>query len=147
MPTHALFLDLDGTLLDFAPTPAEVVVPDGLPALLAALASARNGALAILSGRTMDDIDGVTGAPFPAGAEHGFVCRDSAGVIHQPITTTANRPAWRQALDDAAATMPGVAIEQKRYTLVAHLRRGAAACPARRAARAQIVCGGCRLVG
>ncbi|MCW8306193.1 trehalose-phosphatase [Acidiphilium sp. PA] len=123
MPTHALFLDLDGTLLDFAPTPAEVVVPAGLPALLTSLAAARNGALAILSGRTMADIDSVTGTAFPAGAEHGFVCRDSAGVIHQPITTTANRPAWRQALHDAAAAMPGVAIEEKRYTLVAHFRR------------------------
>jgi trehalose 6-phosphate phosphatase len=122
-PDHALFLDMDGTLLDFAPTPAEVIVPPGLPALLADLAAQREGAMAILSGRTMADIDGVTGTVLPAGAEHGFLCRDAAGVIHRPITISANRPEWRAALHDAAVRMPGVAIEEKTYTLVAHFRR------------------------
>ncbi|MGC9270629.1 trehalose-phosphatase [Acidiphilium sp.] len=120
---HALFLDLDGTLLDFAATPAEVVVPRDLPRLMADLAAGRDGALAVLSGRTLADIDAVTGSPLPAGAEHGFVCRDPVGAIHHPIETTANRPAWRQALCEAAATMPGVVIEEKQFTLVAHFRR------------------------
>jgi trehalose 6-phosphate phosphatase len=122
-PNHALFLDMDGTLLDFAPTPDTVVVPERLPQLLTDLSAGLGGALAMLSGRTMADIDLITGVKFPAGAEHGFVCRDSMGVVRQPVATTANRPAWRAALLDAAAAMPGVGIEEKRFTLVAHFRR------------------------
>lgn len=122
-PQHALFLDLDGTLLDFAPTPAEVVVPAGLPAMLTALSAQRDHALAILSGRTLTDIDGVVTGMLPAGAEHGFVLRDADGVIYRPVATTANRPEWLAALEQAAARMPGVNIEVKTYTLVAHFRR------------------------
>jgi trehalose 6-phosphate phosphatase len=140
-PNHALFLDLDGTLLDFAPTPAEVVVPDGLGHLLDDLSTGLGGALAMLSGRTIEDIDLVTGTRFPAGAEHGFVCRDGDGVIHQPIETTANRPAWRQALQAAAAAMPGVAIEEKRFTLVAHFRRAPESGPALRRLVDELVAG------
>lgn len=120
---RALFLDLDGTLLDFAPTPAEVRPPVGLSTLLDELAAMRGGALAILSGRTLADIDRLTGTILPAGAEHGFVLRDNAGTIHKPIAATANRPEWRAALDSAAASMPGVVIEPKSSSLVAHFRR------------------------
>lgn len=120
---HALFLDLDGTLLDFAPTPAEVVVPTGLHNMLARHVEARDGALAILSGRTLADIDVVTGSVLPAGAEHGFVLRDATGLIHSPVKATANRTEWRKALETAAMTMPGVVIELKTATLVAHFRR------------------------
>ncbi len=120
---HALFLDLDGTLLDLAPTPADVVVPPGLGTLLTDLAAQRNGALAILSGRTLADIDAVTGTTLPAGAEHGYLLRDATGTITRPIEHSANRPAWRAALQKAALTMPGVAIELKTYTLVAHFRQ------------------------
>ncbi len=119
---HALFLDLDGTLLEFAPTAEEVAVPAGLGAMLGGLAAQRDGALAILSGRTLAQIDAVTGPPFPAGAEHGFVLRDAAGAIHHPLRETANRPAWRAALEEAAAAHPGVRIEVKSASLVAHYR-------------------------
>lgn len=119
---HALFLDLDGTLLDLAPTPADVVVPDDLDALLTGLMAGRGGALAILSGRTLPDIDAVVGSRFPAGAEHGFLLRDSDGAITRPAAGTANRPGWRSALQQAAIAMPGVTIELKIHTLVAHFR-------------------------
>lgn len=120
---HALFLDLDGTLLDLALTPADVEVPPGLGSLLTGLAAQRNGALAILSGRTLVDIDAVTGAILPAGAEHGFLLRDATGTITRPVAQSANRPEWRAALEQAALAMPGVAIELKTYTLVAHFRQ------------------------
>ncbi|HQT60476.1 MAG TPA: trehalose-phosphatase [Acidiphilium sp.] len=124
---HALFLDLDGTLLEFAPTAEEVAVPEGLASMLRGLAAQRDGALAILSGRSLAQIDAVTGAPFPAGAEHGFVLRDAAGVIHHPLHETANRAAWRAALEAAAAAHPGVRIEAKSASLVAHFRAAPAA--------------------
>src|SRR3954471_22844444 len=56
-PRDALFVDLDGTLLEIAPRPELVRVPDGLAALLTRLAEQRGGALAVISGRGIDDFD------------------------------------------------------------------------------------------
>lgn len=56
---HALFLDIDGTLLDLAPTPEEVAADAALRALLRALESRLDGALAILTGRAVIDADRV----------------------------------------------------------------------------------------
>src|ERR1700746_1483100 len=53
----AVFLDVDGTLLEIAPRPELVSVPPGLPDLLRRLSSERNGALALISGRPIADID------------------------------------------------------------------------------------------
>lgn len=53
----ALFLDLDGTLIDIAPAPADVVVPGSLVRLLADTTEELNGALAILTGRSIADVD------------------------------------------------------------------------------------------
>src|SRR5437660_732999 len=53
----ALFIDVDGTLLEIAPRPELVQVPTDLPQLLARLAEARDGALALVSGRPLADLD------------------------------------------------------------------------------------------
>jgi trehalose 6-phosphate phosphatase len=80
-PTNcALFLDLDGTLLDIAPTPDDVLVPDRLVALLEALTRQMGGALAIISGRAIETIDRLLSplAPVAAGA-HGAEMRETPG--------------------------------------------------------------------
>src|SRR5262245_16274802 len=51
----ALFLDLDGTLLDIAPAPDRVVVPGDLVNDLAAASVALGGAVAIVSGRRLNE--------------------------------------------------------------------------------------------
>src|SRR6202012_6281216 len=53
----AILLDIDGTLLDLARTPREVWVPPGLAATLHALHERTGGALALVSGRSLNDID------------------------------------------------------------------------------------------
>src|SRR6201746_499048 len=53
----ALLLDIDGTLLDLAPTPREVWVPPGLAKTLNRLLARTSGALALVSGRSLNDID------------------------------------------------------------------------------------------
>ena len=53
----AVLLDIDGTLLDFAPTPREVWVPPGLAKTLNHLLRSTFGALALVSGRSINDID------------------------------------------------------------------------------------------
>ncbi len=53
----AILLDIDGTLLDLAPTPREVWVPPGLATTLNRLLERTSGALALVSGRSLNDID------------------------------------------------------------------------------------------
>src|SRR6202142_4185156 len=85
----ALLLDIDGTLLDLAPTPREVWVPPGLADTLGRLLMRTSGALALVSGRSLNDIDLIF-APeqFPAVGGHGAEMRlstDSEAVAtHAP---------------------------------------------------------------
>ena len=55
----ALFLDIDGTLLELAPTPDSVNVDAGISALLPALARRLDGAVALITGRSMADAEGL----------------------------------------------------------------------------------------
>src|SRR5258706_7286519 len=68
----AILLDIDGTLLDLAPTPREVWVPPGLSKTLNRLLIRTSGALALVSGRSLNDIDLIFAPePFPAVGGHG----------------------------------------------------------------------------
>jgi trehalose 6-phosphate phosphatase len=120
---NALFLDIDGTLLDIAPTPDAVTIPPGLPELLRKLQQKLGGALAILSGRKLADIDHLLGPGLPCAAEHGMILRDDAGCV----THTARRPAaydhWLKILGNYTESMPGTLIEEKQYSVVLHYRR------------------------
>src|SRR5580698_5278974 len=72
----ALLLDIDGTLLDLAPTPREVWVPPGLAKTLNRLLERTSGALALVSGRSLNDIDLIFApAEFPAVGGHGAEMR------------------------------------------------------------------------
>ena len=85
----AVLLDIDGTLLDLAPTPREVWVPPGLAKTLNRLLEKTSGALALVSGRSLNDIDLIF-APdqFPGVGGHGAEMRlstDSEAVAtHAP---------------------------------------------------------------
>src|SRR6266480_6238011 len=74
----AILLDIDGTLLDLAPTPREVWVPPGLAKTLNGLLDKTAGALALVSGRSLNDIDLIF-APeqYPAVGGHGAEMRVS----------------------------------------------------------------------
>src|SRR3954463_7209329 len=93
-PRNALFVDLDGTLLEIAPRPELVRVPDGLAALLARLAEQRGGALAVISGRRIDDFDRYL-PPWRGAAAgvHGCERRDNAGRLIATGDTTEDRNA------------------------------------------------------
>ena len=122
-PQTAMFLDIDGTLIDLAATPDAVIVPATLPDRLRGLQTKLGGALAILSGRRLADIDHLLGPGLPCGAEHGAIIRDAAG----NITTTAQRPAnydhWLQIFQRYASIMPGILVEEKSLSLVLHYRQ------------------------
>ena len=72
----ALLLDVDGTLLDIAATPYSVVVPPSLRKILSGLIELSGGAVALVSGRTIETLDGLF-APLtaPAIGGHGAEIR------------------------------------------------------------------------
>ncbi len=118
----ALFMDLDGTLLDIAPTPDSVAVPNDLIHDLAAGSVALGGALAIVSGRPLAEVDSLL-APLrlPGAGEHGAVVRLPSG-SRDELNDKVPRD-WVEALTNAAANKTGVSVERKVHSVVAHYRR------------------------
>jgi len=117
----ALLLDVDGTLLDIAPTPESVIVPPELPTTLRRLHRALGGALAIISGRPLDQIDRLFGNAFPAAAEHGAVLRIPPAAARR-LALPDVPAAWRDAAETLARQHPGVRIEAKTLGFVVHYR-------------------------
>lgn len=118
----ALFLDFDGTLVDIAPQPEAVQVPPGLVDDLAQLAAQLNGALAIVSGRKLSDLDGFL-APLKlcTAAEHGAQQRLPNGEI-----IALASPDLHQVGDRAtalAAHHPGLRVEIKSAAVALHYRQ------------------------
>src|ERR1035437_7833017 len=106
----ALLLDVDGTLIDIAPSPNEVHVADDLRDSLARLSRLTGGALALVSGRPIVDLD-VLFAPFklPAVGGHGAELR-----VREVISSAAPLP----------QDLRGHLAEDKGYSLALHYRNG-----------------------
>ncbi len=118
----ALFLDVDGTLLDIAPTPASVVVPEGLIAGLYALHNKLNGALALISGRSLAEVDHLLLANnLPLAGSHGAEWRLNYGgdVHHAPPLPNA----LREFVKKEFTGQPGILIEDKTYSIAVHYRQ------------------------
>src|SRR5437667_7622174 len=119
----AVLLDIDGTLLDLAPTPREVWVPPGLAKTLNRLLARTDGALALVSGRSLNDIDLIF-APelFPAVGGHGAemrISQDSEAVAtHAPPMDRE----LKRRLAAIAKLSPGILLEDKGYSLALHYR-------------------------
>ena len=119
----ALFLDFDGSIVDIAPTPESVELPDCLPPLLGALREALGGAVAIVTGRPIAQIDGFLGPVLPAVAGlHGIERRKADGAVVRPAPPDDDLRDARALLRDFAAARPGVLLEDKKYALALHYR-------------------------
>ena len=119
----AFLLDLDGTLLDLAPTPREVWVPPGLADTLSRLIRRNAGALALVSGRSLGDIDMIFApAVFPAVGGHGAEMRltpdTEAVATHAPPMDKD----LKRRLAAIAKLAPGILVEDKGYSLALHYR-------------------------
>jgi len=136
----AVFLDIDGTLLEIAATPSAVRVEPEVTQLLARLHAGTGGALALISGRSVEQIDSLfRPLKLPAAGLHGFERRDASGAYEQralPAAPTLERA--RRALQDLAAGHPGVYVEDKRFALALHYRSAPELGPMLAAAMAQI---------
>jgi trehalose 6-phosphate phosphatase len=119
----AILLDIDGTLLELMPTPREVWVPPGLSKTLNRLLARTNGALALVSGRSLNDIDLIF-APeqYPAVGGHGAEMRidpDNESVdSHAPPLDRE----LKRRLAAIAKLSPGILLEDKGYSLALHYR-------------------------
>jgi trehalose 6-phosphate phosphatase len=120
----AVLLDVDGTLLDIAPTPREVVVPADLTETLSRVRDRLDGALALVSGRTIAEIDEFF-APLELAAigGHGAEMRPvAAGPVIAGRATPLDAE-FKERLKDIAARHPGVLLEDKGYSLALHYRK------------------------
>ncbi len=134
----AVFLDVDGTLLDIATTPDAVVVPSGLTSLLAALQARPGHAMALISGRSLATLDRLfSPCRFPAAGLHGIERRDARGTIHRAGVDTAGLVGARATLSRRVAGEPGLLLEDKGLTLALHYRREPGLEPLARAAMAE----------
>jgi trehalose 6-phosphate phosphatase len=119
---NALFLDLDGTLLELASTPDAVVVPTDLSTLLASLAATLDGALAIVTGRTLETVDALLQPWTVVGAGlHGAEFRWPGMRTIDRLPLLPVRDIVEQ-LRARFASVPAVLIEDKGHSVGLHYR-------------------------
>ena len=121
-PSCALFLDFDGTLVDIAPQPEAVVVPDPLVHTLEQLHAYLGGALALISGRPIAQIDDfLKPLRLPAAGVHGTERRGADGEI--TFAPTHSLDLVLRAAESLAQQHAGLRVEAKRGSIALHYRQ------------------------
>lgn len=120
----AFFLDVDGTLLEIADTPSAVRVDMELLELIGRLFRISGGALALVSGRSISDLEELLGTlHLPLAGQHGLERRDSAGRLWIHAAPPAAKCAIKEALVPVLTRHPGLLLEDKGLTLALHYRQ------------------------
>jgi trehalose 6-phosphate phosphatase len=124
----AIFLDIDGTLIEFAETPDQVTVAPELIDLLDRLADVTSGGVALVSGRSLDDIERLfPGVSLPAAGQHGAELR---GTDSRPVAGRAEDISQLRAdADRASRSHPRLLFEDKGHSVAIHYRRVPALAP------------------
>ena len=119
-----LFLDIDGTLLDIAPTPDAVNVDVKLLDLLRRLERASDGAVALITGRPIATVDALF-APLqlPVAGVHGFERRNAQGHYFRPGFVGAGINHLRSEVTAFAQSLHGVLLEDKGCAFAVHYRQ------------------------
>lgn len=121
---YAFFFDVDGTLAAIQSRPEEVFIPDSVKASLSRLAKQSDGALALVSGRPVSELDALV-APlrFPLAGVHGAERRDASGHIERLSLPDDVAASLSSLLSDAVAKMPDTQLETKGMAFALHYRR------------------------
>lgn len=119
----ALFLDLDGTLVEFEDRPDAVRIDEGLMELLRGLCATTDGAVALISGRSVKEIDRLL-APLrlPAAGQHGAERRSADGTLHLHAPVIERMHEAADGLSRFAAPHRGLIVENKGMSLALHYR-------------------------
>lgn len=119
-----LFLDVDGTLLELAATPDSVHVDDALLGLLSRVSRALQGAVALVSGRPISELDRLfRPRRWPAAGVHGLERRDAQG--HWHVAALRDEGAMthaRERLRQLSGRLPGTLFEDKGFSVAVHYR-------------------------
>lgn len=127
LPAHpALLLDFDGTLVEIARRPDAVRVAPELAPMLGRLALRLGGALAIVSGRPLSELDRHLPIAIAKVGEHGAALRPRPGGPVQRLHLPPLPARWRLAAARLAAVRRGAVVEQKPHGLVLHFRQAPA---------------------
>jgi trehalose 6-phosphate phosphatase len=121
-PSCALFLDFDGTMVDIAPQPQDVEVPQPLIPLLMELLTYLGGAVAVISGRPIDQLDAfLHPLRLPVAGVHGAERRSADATLHLLATPPLDHV--EQAARSMVALYPGLLLEIKRGSVALHYRQ------------------------
>lgn len=119
----AYFFDIDGTLVDIAPTPSEVKVERDLIALIRRLHQLTGGAIALISGRSIEDVDSIMhGERLPVAGQHGVERRTTNGRIARHVVDAAMLTTARARLREVVARHEALVLEDKGMSLALHYR-------------------------
>lgn len=120
----AFFFDLDGTLADIKPHPDQVSVPPDILARLVRLAEMNDGAVALISGRSMAELDTLASPyRFPLAGVHGAERRDINGQIQTVALPDEIVTPLARALSDGMAALEGTELETKGMAFALHYRQ------------------------
>jgi trehalose 6-phosphate phosphatase len=120
---YAILLDVDGTILDLAPTPREVFVSHSLRDTLARLWKRTEGGIAFVSGRPVSELDLIfSPLQLPAIGGHGAELRTIAGATPSAPRLPPLDPALKRQFAAIAEAGPGIILEDKGYSLALHYR-------------------------
>jgi trehalose 6-phosphate phosphatase len=124
LTTHtALFLDVDGTLVEIAAQPHEVVLAPELKSVLVQLQTALDGAMALVSGRSIADVDRLCEPLcFPVAGQHGIERRDAQGRQHVLQGCDPDFEQARNWMRHRIGLHPGLLLEDKGLSLALHYR-------------------------
>jgi len=123
----ALFLDFDGTLVDFADRPDGVQVAGSLMRTLTEIFEVADGGLAIVTGRTLAEIDAfLEPLKLPVAGVHGLVRRDGRGEVRKATVDDDALADVARAFDAFASRHDGVLVERKSHSVALHYRRAPA---------------------
>jgi trehalose 6-phosphate phosphatase len=118
-----LFLDVDGTLIEFKDNPTDAVGDPELTTLLQSAQEKFGGALALVSGRLLATLDGMLSPlRLSAAGLYGFERRDPQGLVHRRMASDRALDAARDVILEFAAAHPGVIAENKGMAIALHYR-------------------------
>ena len=121
---YAFFFDVDGTLAAIQSRPEAVFIPEQVIAQLQQLSALSQGALALVSGRPIEQLDALA-APWygPAAGVHGAERRDAEGNLQRISLPVEVEQSLRAELQNAMASWPGTQLEVKGMAFALHYRQ------------------------